>query len=110
MPRASVMGLPPVSPRALWARRLNPFRILLAAAGPAGASGDRGDRLLRRAVADLDVPLLAAEVDPPEAPEGPHLEDVDVRRLLRLVRGDGGVSRRGHLEDVEGLARHDQVA
>src|SRR5436190_9085057 len=74
------------------------------------ASRDRLYGLLGRAISDIDVALFPTEVHPAERTEGAHLEHVDVRRLLRLVRGDGGVAGRRALEDVERLPRQNHVA
>src|ERR1051326_5870731 len=73
-------------------------------------STDRFDGLLRRAIADVDVALFAAEVDAAEAAERADLEDVDVRGLLRLVRGDRGIAGGRALHHVQRLSRDDHVA
>src|ERR1700756_5998828 len=73
-------------------------------------SGDRLNSLFGGTIPHVDVALLAAEVDAAEAAEGAHLEDVDVRGLLGLVRGDGGVAGRRAFEDVERLPGKDHVA
>src|SRR5512140_1240854 len=74
-----------------------------------GASREGPEGLLGGAPRHVDVLLLAPQVDAPEAAERADLEDVDLRRLLRLVRRDRGVARGGDLEDVERLAGDDQV-
>src|SRR5947209_5200208 len=75
-----------------------------------GAARERVDRLLCRAITDVDVALLTAEVDAAEAAEGADLENVDVRRLLRFVRRDRRIAGGSAFENVERLPRHDHVA
>jgi hypothetical protein len=57
-----------------------------------------------------DVALLAAEVEPAERPERPHLEDVDAGVLLGLVGGNRRIGRRLHLEHEQALPREQQAA
>src|ERR1051325_8610987 len=84
--------------------------MFVSFSGAPGTPANRLNGLFGGAVADVDVALLAAEVDAAEAAEGAHLEDVDVRRLLRLVRGDGCVAGRRALHDVQRLPGDDHVA
>src|SRR5262245_4023483 len=56
---------------------------------------------------DVDVPVLAGQVDAPERSERDDLQHLDARRLLGLVGGQGGVGGGLHLERVERLAGHD---
>src|ERR1051325_8091694 len=89
---------------------ISAFCFLLSVFRPSGfalASSDALDGLLRRAVSDVDIPLFAAEVDAAEAAEGADLEDVDVGRLLGLVRGDRGVAGGCAFHHVQRLARND---
>src|SRR4051794_31540074 len=74
------------------APRENPQKLL------AGATLEPADRVLGGGPGDVDVAVLAGEVDPPQRAEGDDLQHLDVRRLLGLVGGERGVGRRLHLE------------
>src|SRR5580658_6173761 len=64
---------------------------------------------LRRGDGDVDIAILAGEVDAPERSERDDFEDLDARGLLGLVRRDGRVGRRLDLEGVERLMGDDHV-
>src|SRR3984957_400182 len=74
------------------------------------ASAERFDGLLRRDLCDVDVALLAAEVDAPEGAGHPDVDHVDLGGLLGLVRRERRIPRGLHLQDVERLARHEHHA
>ena len=54
---------------------------------------------------DIDILLLAAEVNAAEAAKGADLEDVDLRGLLGLVRGERGIGGGGDFHGEEAVAR-----
>src|ERR1017187_6236299 len=71
------------------------------------APGERLDRPDGRDRRHVDVALLAPQVDAPERPRHPDVHNVDLRRLLGLVRREGRVARGLDLQDVERLAGHE---
>src|SRR5882672_9552480 len=75
----------------------------------AGAAGNRFVGLFRGPVSDLDIAFFAAEVDAPETSERTNLEDVDVGRLLRLVRRNRRVTGGSDFQDVQRLSGDDHV-
>src|SRR4051794_39326045 len=75
----------------------------LASPRRAFTTGQALQRRDRRAPADIDVALLAAQVDAAERPDRAHLQDVDLGGLLGLVGGQRGVRGRLDLQNVERL-------
>ena len=74
------------------------------------ASADLGECAFGGGPGCCDLGFPAAEPHAAERAERDHLEQMDVRGLLGLVRGDRGVRGGIDLEDVERLVGHDHVA